>query len=103
MKECGFAWVAALRVVRVAGVAALALAVGGCGSLFKATCAKQADYASVADNPPLKVPPGLNAPDTRSAVPIPVLKEPERPRSAAEPCIDLPPRFAEPKPPQPAA
>jgi uncharacterized lipoprotein len=92
-----------VRAGRVVGAAVLALAVAGCGSLFKATCAKPEDYAAVPDNPPLKIPAGLNAPDTRSAVPIPALKEPERPRSAAEPCIDKPPRFAEPKPPPPAA
>ena len=75
-----------------------ALLLSGCGSLFKASCAKPADYAGVADNKPLQIPVGLQGPDTRSALPVPPLNEPERPRAADEPCLDAPPRYAVPAP-----
>ncbi|MCU0759278.1 MAG: hypothetical protein MUF07_08815 [Steroidobacteraceae bacterium] len=75
----------------------------GCGSVFKATCARPEDYATAVDNGPLKVPAGLQGPDTRSALSVPPLQEPERPRSADEPCLDAPPRYSGPAPAKPAA
>jgi uncharacterized lipoprotein len=90
-----------MRNLIVAAMAMLALA--GCGRIFKATCVQPADYAGEVDRPPLKVPAGLDAPDTRRALPIPPLSEPERPRSAADPCLDAPPRFAIPRQQAPAA
>ncbi len=61
------------------------------------------DYAAAVDNQPLQVPAGLQGPDTRSALPVPPLAEPERPRRADEPCLDAPPRYANPAPVRPAA
>jgi uncharacterized lipoprotein len=75
----------------------------GCGTVFKATCAKPEDYASAVDNGPLKVPAGLQGPDTRGALAVPPLQEPERPRAADEPCLDAPPRYTAPAPAKPAA
>jgi hypothetical protein len=49
------------------------------------------------------VPPGLDAPDTRNALPIPPLSEPERPRKAEDPCLDAPPKYSVPKETRPAA
>jgi len=43
--------------------------------------------------PPLQVPPGLDAPDTRNAIKIPPLTEPERPRAPTEPCLSVPPSY----------
>lgn len=43
--------------------------------------------------PPLQVPPGLDAPDTRNAIKIPPLTEPERPRAPTDPCLSVPPRY----------
>lgn len=79
------------------------LSVAGCSRLFKTTCVRAEDYAGAQNNPPLKVPPGLQAPDTRAALPIPTLNEPERPRTAEEGCLDAPPRYAIPKATKPAA
>lgn len=84
-------------------VVATASLLGGCGHLFKATCAKPADFANTVDNPALKVPAGLQGPDTRSALPVPPLNEPERARAAGEPCLDAPPRYAVPAPAKPSA
>jgi hypothetical protein len=43
--------------------------------------------------PPLQVPEGLSAPDTRNAVKIPALNTPERQRAKTEPCLAQPPNF----------
>jgi hypothetical protein len=51
----------------------------------------------------LKIPPGLDTPDTASALHIPVLNAPEPPpRKRDDPCLDEPPPFKVPKqaPPQ---
>jgi len=56
--------------------------------------------ASVA---PLKIPPGLDTPDTANALHIPALNTPAPPaRKKADPCLDEPPPFNVPKqvPPQ---
>lgn len=80
------------------------LMLAGCSSwgIFKASCAKPADFAAVVDNGPLKIPAGKDAPDTRAALTIPPLDTPEVPRPADAPCIDMPPKFtpAPPKRPQ---
>ncbi len=83
-----------LILVGVAGLTA-------CGT-FKATCAKPDDYASAKELPPLEVPTGLEAPDTRAALKVPELIDPERPRTDEDGCLDHPPKFAQPKaaPPQ---
>lgn len=83
--------------------AIVAMALSGCGRIFKATCVQPSDFAGEVDRPPLKVPAGLDAPDTRRALQIPPLNEPERPRTAADPCLDAPPRYAIPRQTPPAA
>jgi hypothetical protein len=48
--------------------------------------------------PPLKIPQGLDAPDTASALKLPTLNEPLAPRSKKDPCLDEPPSFKLSKP-----
>jgi uncharacterized lipoprotein len=93
--------------LRAVLVVALLSPLAACGtfkkmSLFKANCGKPVDAASVVDRPPLVVPAGRDAPDTRSALSIPKLDAPEAPRQADSPCIDTPPKYvpAAPKRPQ---
>ncbi len=48
--------------------------------------------------PPLRVPVGIEPPDTKSALQIPALNEPALPpRGPKDPCLDEPPKFTEPK------
>jgi uncharacterized lipoprotein len=89
--------------LRVPMLVAALLVLPGCGSLFKATCVRPEDYAGAVDNKPLQIPAGLQGPDTRSALPVPPLSEPERPRRPDEPCLDAPPAYANPAPARPAA
>ncbi|MCB1623599.1 MAG: hypothetical protein KDI32_03360 [Pseudomonadales bacterium] len=84
------------------GLVLVVLGLTACGT-FKASCAKPDDYASAKELPPLTVPSGLDAPDTRAALKIPELVDPERPRAAGDDCIDHPPAFAESKQPVPQA
>ena len=75
-------------------IAALPLA--GC-KLLGGDCHKPGVYTEADSIPPLKVPPGLDAPDTRAALKVPDLTEPQRARGPNEPCLDEPPRYTEPK------
>jgi len=92
-----------LRNVGMLGV--LGLALGGCHTFHRLTtsCIKDTDhYMQAASVPPIKVPVGIDPPDTRSALQIPVLNEPAPPpRAPNDPCLDAPPKFTEPKGPRP--
>jgi opacity protein-like surface antigen len=80
-------------------VCALALLAGtGCASLRhgkakKPHCPEPAISGDVKNMPPLRVPAGLDAPDTRNAVKIPPLPEPLVARSPGAPCLSAPPSF----------
>ena len=91
------------RLARTVLLLGAAVVLGGCSHLFKSTCARPEDYAGAVDNKPLQVPAGLQGPDTRSALPVPSLNEPERPRAPTEPCLDAPPKYPVPGPARPAA
>lgn len=82
-----------MRVVAVLGVLAV---VSGCRSTSHG-CAKPREYTSSDSVPALKVPEGLEAPDTRTSLRIPELATPERTRGPEEPCIDEPPSFSAPR------
>jgi hypothetical protein len=58
-----------------------------------ATCHERPFAANTDSRPPLTVPEGLSAPDTRNAVKIPALNAPARAQSKSEPCLALPPKF----------
>jgi opacity protein-like surface antigen len=78
------------------GVAFLALS--GCASLGhrhakRTSCQEPTVTGDVRDLPPLRVPAGLDAPDTRNAIKVPPLPETARPRSPLDPCLSDPPSF----------
>jgi opacity protein-like surface antigen len=78
------------------------LAASGCASLRhhgksnKPHCPEPAVSENVKNMPPLRAPPGLDAPDTRNAVKIPPLTEPQVARAADAPCLSAPPSFGAP-------
>jgi len=87
--------------MRIAGslvitVLALGLA-SGCKSRMESCHQSNKDYAGAKDLPPLKAPPGLEAPNTRNGLKVPPLNTPERIRGKNEPCLDIPPPFSTPK------
>jgi uncharacterized lipoprotein len=92
-------------VLNVGLILVMALALGGCKVIRSTTntCHKHQAYMSASSVAPLKIPPGLDLPDTTSALHIPDLKEPAAPqRKGKEPCLDEPPAYkvAKPAPPQ---
>jgi uncharacterized lipoprotein len=76
-------------------LAPLLLALGACHSMrgFNSCHARQA-YMNEKTLPPLKIPPGLDTPDTTRALRLPALNEPAPPaRKGRDPCLDEPPSF----------
>jgi uncharacterized lipoprotein len=70
---------------------------GGChffrGASAKSCHSPQA-YQKATTVPPLKIPGGLDAPDTTNALKLPTLNEPRPPaRKGNQPCLDEPPPF----------
>jgi uncharacterized lipoprotein len=68
----------------------VAMSLAGCRSL---SCDAPPSYGNDSSIPPLEVPLGLDAPDTRNALKIPDLNEPERPRTGKDRCLDEPPSY----------
>lgn len=85
-------------------MAAAVLVSAGCHH-FRGSCNKPGIYTQAQTLPPLKIPSGLQAPDTTQALKIPDLNEPAPPpRKRSDPCLDSPPPYAVPKPaPVPSA
>ncbi|MET0281607.1 MAG: hypothetical protein ABW278_10850 [Steroidobacteraceae bacterium] len=83
----------ALRTALLAlGVLVLA---SGCRSLT-ANCSKPGAYDSAEELPSLRMPAGLDGPDTRQSMQIPALTEPEAPRTKADGCLEAPPAYTGP-------
>jgi uncharacterized lipoprotein len=81
---------------------AVALAVAGCHSGGN-VCEKPGIYTLAQSVPPLRIPVGLQTPDTRQALRIPELNVPEPPpRRKGDACLDEPPKYTTPSGPKPA-
>ena len=57
-------------------------------------CNKPQLYEQAASTPPLRIPDGLDALNTRGALRIPELREPEAPRKLTDACLEEPPKFS---------
>jgi hypothetical protein len=64
--------------------------IGGCSALAGTSCLKPPGAADVQDRPPLRVPVGLDGPDTREALAIPALDVSAVPPVATR-CLEDPP------------
>jgi Uncharacterized lipoprotein len=88
---------------RLLAAVAFSLALAGCSTL-RSSCHDPAPYTEAKSIPPLRIPPGLEAPDTRGALRIPELNEPAPPpRKRGDKCLDEPPPYSTPKPVPPQA
>ena len=97
-------------VLKVGMILALSVALSGCLHPIRAlkarafSCHNKQPYMASESVAPLKIPPGLDQPDTTNALHIPDLKEPAPPpRSGHDPCLDEPPSFKVAKPAAPQA
>jgi hypothetical protein len=80
-------------------IAASLLLASGCRTVL-GSCHKQQPYQAAGNLPTLKVPTGLDGPDTEGAMQIPEITEPQLPQDPDGPCIDAPPAIT--APPLPA-
>jgi uncharacterized lipoprotein len=93
----------------IVGLLTLVVAVtAGCNpfrrSQADAICKGPEGYADASSIAPLKVPAGLESPDTRAALRIPELSTPEPPpRTRGQGCLDEPPPYVIAKPKEPEA
>jgi opacity protein-like surface antigen len=80
--------------------ALIVLGASGCASFHHkksktnaANCPEPPITADIKNMPPLRVPAGLDAPDTRNAIKVPPLTEPQVARAPTDPCLSAPPSF----------
>jgi len=91
------------RVVRSLAFGLAVLAISGCRSLGS-SCHEPKEYAAAGSVAPLKVPAGLESPDTRNALRVPELNSPEPPpRKKGDACLDEPPTYTTAPKPAPSA
>ena len=82
--------------VRILCLLLAAVSLSSCARLglrSRAACREPQLPANLVNNAPLKVGPGMDLPETRNAVRVPELKEPEKPRSRTDPCLSRPPAY----------
>jgi uncharacterized lipoprotein len=92
------------KLIPAIALGALAVTASGCKSLLHSkACLKPGAYVDARNEQPLKVPAGMDAPDTRGALKIPDVSQPAKVRTAADGCLDAPPKFEAPKASKPAA
>jgi uncharacterized lipoprotein len=82
---------------------AVLLALGGCKTIHHLTrgnsCNKPQPYMKATSVAPLRIPGGLDAPDTSHALTVPQLDTPAPPpRTEKDPCLSAPPSFNVPHP-----
>ncbi len=80
------------RVLMIMTAAALS---SGCHLFSKLTpdCHTPQEYQRAGQVPPLKVPPGLDAPNTKDALVIPTVDLAPPPPGPKDLCLDVPPRY----------
>jgi uncharacterized lipoprotein len=89
------------RILLAVAVSAL---MSGCHMFSKLTpdCHSAQEYQHALSAPPLKVPAGLDSPNTAGALVIPTVADAPPPPGAHDTCYDVPPRY-KPAPPNKAA
>ena len=84
-----------MRLIRPAALIAAAVLLNGCHLFhgFQPDCHKPQEYQRAAQLPPLKVPSGLDSPNTQGALVIPTVGLVPPPPGPHEACLDTPPRY----------
>ena len=85
------------RIVALAGLLLVLLGLSGCHlarAISGGACHDTQGYMKQRSVEPLKIPAGLDAPDTTNALRLPQLNEPAPPPPRGKaPCLDTPPPF----------
>src|SRR5258708_20445615 len=87
---------------RVLMVVAAATLMSGCHLFRGADCHTRQEYQRAGQVPPLKVPPGVDTPNTQGALVIPTVELAPPPPGPKDSCPDVPPPYNPPPPPKPA-
>jgi uncharacterized lipoprotein len=90
--------VSGMKMLKGLSCLTLLLGLGGCHLLHNKlsynTCNERQPYEKERSVAPLKIPSGLDSPDTTNALHLPQLNEPAPPpRARTAPCLDEPPSF----------
>jgi uncharacterized lipoprotein len=93
-----------MSLERIFVLIAAAALMSGCHLFSKLTpdCHTRQEYQRAGEVAPLKVPAGLDSPNTQGALAIPTVALALPPPGPKEACLDIPPRY-EPAPPNKAA
>jgi hypothetical protein len=80
---------------RVVGLIAAATLLSGCHLFSKLTpdCHSRQEYQRAGQVAPLKVPAGLDSPNTQGSLTIPTVAQAPPPPGPKDACLDLPPRY----------
>ena len=80
---------------RVLVLVAAAGLISGCHLFSKLNpdCHTAQEYQRALSAPPLKVPPGLDSPNTQGALVIPTVELAAPPPGPKDQCLDIPPRY----------
>ena len=84
-----------MSLERVLMLVAASTLMSGCHFFAKLTpdCHSRQDYQNALSAPPLKVPPGMDSPNTAGALVIPTVTDVPPPPGAKDTCYDVPPRY----------
>ncbi len=84
-----------MRLIRLAAFIAAAVLLDGCRLVhgFQADCHKPQEYQRAVQRAPLKVPEGLDSPNTQGALVIPTVDLAAPPPGPHDACLDTPPRY----------
>jgi uncharacterized lipoprotein len=93
------------KFLAVLGLSVSIVTLTGCKTLRGAnSCHKTQAYQAARTGATLKIPEGVDAPDTAGLLKLPVLNEPPPPpRGPKDPCLDQPPSYKVTKPATPQA
>jgi uncharacterized lipoprotein len=81
------------RVVVLIAAGALLSGCHGFKSALKEDCHTKQDYQNARSAPPLKVPAGLDSPNTAGALAIPAIGDVPPQPGPHDSCLDVPPRY----------
>ncbi len=84
-----------MRLDRLVMLTAAVLLMSGCHLFSKLTpdCHTPQEYQRAGQVAPLKVPPGLDSPNTKDALVIPTVELAPPPPGPKDACLDQPPRY----------
>jgi len=84
-----------MSLERTTLIVAAAMVASGCHMFGKAVadCHRPQEYQRAVQLPPLKVPTGLDTPNTQGALVIPTLEVTPPPPARNAACLDAPPRY----------